>query len=64
MRRKGWRSGRVIGKLRWGWKVCVEWEWGGWGKVRVNGKRGYVRRGYLGMSTPAKKGGGNKVARR
>ncbi|WP_144460903.1 SH3 domain-containing protein [Siminovitchia fortis] len=61
VRSKASTSGSVIAKLTSGSKVSVQSESGGWAKVTVNGKTGYVSTAYLAMSTPANKPAGNKV---
>ncbi|WP_398573483.1 SH3 domain-containing protein, partial [Staphylococcus epidermidis] len=44
-----------------GSKVSVQSESGGWAKVTVNGKTGYVSTAYLATGAPANKPAGNKV---
>ncbi len=53
VRSKASTSGSIIAKLSSGSKVSVQSESGGWAKVTVNGKTGYVSSQYLSTSAPS-----------
>ncbi len=55
VRSKASTSGSVIAKLSPGSKVSVQSESGGWSKLSINGKTGYVSTQYLSVSAPVAK---------
>ncbi|MBD8006615.1 SH3 domain-containing protein, partial [Bacillus norwichensis] len=52
VRSKASTSGSIIGKLSSGAKVSVQSESGGWAKITLNGKTGYVSSEYLTAKAP------------
>ncbi|MEY9869511.1 beta-N-acetylglucosaminidase/uncharacterized protein YgiM (DUF1202 family) [Peribacillus sp. B2I2] len=59
MRKSGTESSSIVARLSKGTKVTVYSESKGWGKVKANGKDGYVSTKYLSTSKP---GSGSTVA--